>query len=247
MEQDLVICRTLVAIFREQRLATRFAFRGGTALYKLHLPGSRYSEDIDLVQTVAELIGPSISALRGALDGWLGEPRRSVSEGRVTLVYRFRSEDEPSIPLRLKVEINTREHASLYGVEARHFEVQSPWFTGATDVPTYPLDELMGTKLRALYQRKKGRDLSDLWEALRSGKVDEGRVVRAFEWYMTAEGRGVSRAEMEENLSLKARDDRFLNDIVPLLAPMVIWEPKAAMEMVMNRLVPLLAGAPWNR
>ena len=38
----------------------------------------------------------------------------------------------------------------------------SRWFTGAAKVLTYDLDELLGTKLRALYQRKKGRDLFDL-------------------------------------------------------------------------------------
>ena len=41
--------------------------------------------------------------------------------------------------------------------------MDSPWFTGATDIITYELDELMATKLRALYQRRKGRDLFDIW------------------------------------------------------------------------------------
>ncbi|MBM4319451.1 MAG: nucleotidyl transferase AbiEii/AbiGii toxin family protein, partial [Deltaproteobacteria bacterium] len=39
------------------------------------------------------------------------------------------------------------------------FRVENPWFSGAADVATYALDELLSTKLRALYQRKKGRDL----------------------------------------------------------------------------------------
>lgn len=41
--------------------------------------------------------------------------------------------------------------------------MDSPWFTGATDIITYELDDLMATKLRALYQRRKGRDLFDIW------------------------------------------------------------------------------------
>jgi predicted nucleotidyltransferase component of viral defense system len=50
VEQDLVICRTLVAIFSDDFLASHLAFRGGTALHKLYLaPQPRYSEDIDLV------------------------------------------------------------------------------------------------------------------------------------------------------------------------------------------------------
>ena len=50
VEQDLIICRALVEIFRHPDLTDNLAFRGGTALFKLHLPPVRYSEDIDLVQ-----------------------------------------------------------------------------------------------------------------------------------------------------------------------------------------------------
>ena len=37
VEQDLVISRALVAIFSHKLLHEALAFRGGTALYKLHL------------------------------------------------------------------------------------------------------------------------------------------------------------------------------------------------------------------
>lgn len=44
VEQDLVICRSLVEIFKDDFLAKSLAFRGGTALHKLYLyPESRYS------------------------------------------------------------------------------------------------------------------------------------------------------------------------------------------------------------
>jgi hypothetical protein len=61
VEQDLVISRALVEIFSHKLLRDALAFRGGTALYKLHLkPAARYSEDIDLVQTRAEAAGPTM-------------------------------------------------------------------------------------------------------------------------------------------------------------------------------------------
>lgn len=51
VEQDLLICRALVAIFSDDFLSSRLAFRGGTALNKIFFSGPyRYSEDIDLVQ-----------------------------------------------------------------------------------------------------------------------------------------------------------------------------------------------------
>jgi predicted nucleotidyltransferase component of viral defense system len=167
VEQDLVVSRALVALFSRPTIANALAFRGGTALYKLHFrPAARYSEDIDLVQTEPGGIGPALDAIHDALDGWLGKPQWKQSEGRVTLNYRFESEDLPPVRSKLKVEINSREHFTVYGLKNHRFDVSSRWFSGAADVRTYELDELLGTKLRALYQRKKGRDLFDLGLAL---------------------------------------------------------------------------------
>ena len=64
------------------------------------------------MQTKAEAAGPMMDALRSVLDPWLAKPRWKQSEGRVTFLYRFNSEDTPAIPLKLKVETNTREHRS---------------------------------------------------------------------------------------------------------------------------------------
>jgi predicted nucleotidyltransferase component of viral defense system len=167
VEQDLVISRALVEIFSHPLLHESLAVRGGTALYKLHLkPAARYSEDIDLVQTEAKPAGSMMEAVRGTLDPWLGKPRWKQTEGRVTFVYRFDSEDTPPIPLRLKVETNTREHFSVYGLKQVPFGVTSRWFDGSCQIQSYELSELLATKLRALYQRKQGRDLFDLAIAL---------------------------------------------------------------------------------
>jgi hypothetical protein len=115
IEQDLIICRALIEIFSRPLLADNLAFRGGTALYKLHLRPARYSEDIDLVQIQAGSIGPIMDALRETLSPWLGPPKWKQSEGRVTLVYRIRAED--GLPLKLKVEINSREHFNVFSLE----------------------------------------------------------------------------------------------------------------------------------
>src|SRR5659263_571477 len=68
VEQDLVICRALIAIFSDEFLAASLAFRGGTALHKLYLhPQPRYSEDIDLVQIRPEPIKETIQRLQERL------------------------------------------------------------------------------------------------------------------------------------------------------------------------------------
>lgn len=156
VEQDLVISRALVEIFRVPALARTLLFRGGTALYKLYFtPAARYSEDIDLVQTQSEPIGDTINLLRSVFDSWLGSLKTRQKEGGVNLIYRFQSEDVPPIKLRLKIEINTREHFSHLERTTVPLSVDSDWFRGQADIPTFALDELLGTKLRALYQRKK--------------------------------------------------------------------------------------------
>ena len=247
VEQDLVIARALVELFSHAAVAGGLAFRGGTALYKLYLtPPARYSEDIDLVQTVPGPIGPVMDGVRQSLDPWLGKPKWKQTEARVTFIYRFSSEDEPPLPLRLKVEISSREHFSVFGLVRIPFSVASRWFSGTADIVTYELDELLATKLRALYQRKKGRDLFDLATALDTASVAPTRIAAAFAAHMAHTGDPVSRATFERNLTAKLRDRQFRSDIAPLLAHGHSWDVEAAARQVSTRLVSLLPGAPWR-
>ncbi len=247
LEQDLVISRALVEIFSHPLLRDALALRGGTALYKLHLkPPARYSEDIDLVQTRAEPAGPTMEALRAVLDPWLAKPQWKQTEGRVTFVYRFDSEDAPPIPLRLKVEINSREHFTVYGFKQVPFRVSSRWFEGSCQVNSYELDELLGTKLRALYQRKQGRDLFDLATALENPVVNPARIVGAFSEYMKREGHPVTRALFERNMAGKLNDPVFAADISPLLSAGFTWDIKTAAPLVLSRIIETLPGDPWK-
>ena len=242
VEQDLVISRALVEIFSHPLLRRSLAFRGGTALYKLYIqPSPRYSEDVDLVQIRAEPGGPVMDALREALDPWLGTPSWKQSAGRVTFLYRFRSEGASALPMRLKIEINTREHLSVYGYASVPFAVSSRWFRGECEAVTYELDELLGTKLRALYQRRKGRDLFDLAVALDAGVANPDRVIEAFRAYMAHGGHRVSLAQFDRNLDEKLRNPDFVADIEPLLAEGHEWDSARAVQTVRDRLLARLA------
>lgn len=247
VEQDLILSRAIVEIYRHQGLAESLAFRGGTAIYKLQRrPITRYSEDIDLVQIVAGPIGDTIDAIRAQLDPWLGIPWRQLNEGRVILVYRFDSEDQPPLPLRLKIEINSREHFTHFGYARMPFNVTSRWFEGTVDVTTFSTDELAATKLRALYQRRKGRDLFDLWLALDRRLLDPERVVQCFQRYMEHGNTPVSRAEFEANLAAKAGMPAFRDDVRALLAVGVRYDAEAAFDLVKRELIARLPGAPWQ-
>jgi predicted nucleotidyltransferase component of viral defense system len=245
VEQDLVLSRALVELFSDPRIAEALAFRGGTALHKLCFdsPG-RYSEDIDLVQRQAGAIGSTLDAIRSRLDPWLGDARTKQGEGRATLVYRFETTTAPVQPMRVKVEINTREHFAELGLRSVPFGVDSPWFTGSAQVSTFELEELLGTKLRALYQRKKGRDLYDLGVALTTLSVDDARVVGCFERYMRHGNLVVRRDEFESNLSDKLRAPEFVSDVGPLLSHPSTYDARAAAEVVIRRLVSKLPERP---
>ena len=247
VEQDLVISRALVEMYSVPELVDCLAFRGGTCLYKLHLrPQARYSEDIDLVQVQPEPIGDTLDRLRGALDPWLRTPRRKFKEGRVNLVYRFDSADSPPMRLRLKVEINSREHFTELGLIKVPFEVDSQWFRGSADVTTFDVNELLGTKLRALYQRKKGRDLFDIYYALTEGKVNVDALIRCFDRYMAEGGHSVTRALFEANLHEKSRRRDFRNDMGPLLRHGLSWDFDEALEVVLTEVISKLPGDPWR-
>lgn len=238
VEQDLILCRALVEIFSDPVLAKALFLRGGTALHKLFVSSPhRYSEDIDLVQISAGPIGSVLDALRSRLDPIMGKPSRENGPHNVTLRYRMESEIAPIVPLRLKIEINTREHFAVFAAVDHSFIVRSPWFEGQANVRTYQLDELLATKLRALYQRRKGRDLFDLWVGLGLPGVDPRRIIEAFQKYMKAEGNRVSQSEFQKNLDAKITLRQFSADLSPLLTSSIRYDAGSAARIVAEKLI----------
>lgn len=239
VEQDLVICRALVELFSDEWLAERLAFRGGTALHKLYLqPQPRYSEDIDLVQIAADPFGPIVDRIRERL-AFLGDPKRKLKEHNFTLVYRFDSEVPPAVNLRLKVETNTREHFKVLGYNQFPFEVKSSWYTGNCNLTTYHLEELLGTKLRALYQRSKGRDLYDMYIALtQHPDLDIDALLNCYREYMKfSVDHPPTQKQYLLNMEAKMEDPEFLGDTIALLRPDVPYDPKEAYEIVRTKLI----------
>jgi predicted nucleotidyltransferase component of viral defense system len=233
VEQDLLISRMLVELFGNEHIRDKLIFRGGTALHKLFLPEPlRFSEDIDLVQREAGPIGPLFDTIRGIFREWLDEPVRKQGPGVSTLTYRLLSEDTPPLRLRVKIEINTREHFQVLPIIYKTLGVHSRWFEGRADIPVYRIEELMATKLRALYQRRKGRDLFDLAAALRLPDVEPQTVLAAFETYLKAEGHPISASEFRNNVKAKLEHPGFAQDCAPLLLPGTAFDIQADFIMI---------------
>jgi len=246
VEQDLVISRLLVELFNHAKISDSLAFRGGTAIYKLFTSNPvRYSEDIDLVQIKAEPIGETITAIRSIVDPILGEPERKRSKKTFTLTYDILAEDA-SEPQKLKIEINTREHFSVFGLQQKDFSIKSRWFSGKSTILSYEFNELLGTKIRAFYQRDKGRDLFDLWFALQQEHFDPKKAVTTFIEYTKKENKNITRAMFEMNFSEKLNAGSFSQDISPLLAPDVQWDFEKAAVEVFEKIIPLIPGKKWK-
>jgi predicted nucleotidyltransferase component of viral defense system len=238
VEQDLIICRALIAIYNNEYLAQHLAFRGGTALHKLYLhPQSRYSEDIDLVQIQAEPIKETIIGIREVLS-FLGEPRIKQKAHNNTLIFRGESEVPPVIPLRFKVEINCREHFNVLGWKKHDFSVKNQWFSGDCKITTYNLEELLGTKLRALYQRRKGRDLFDLWKAISMQNIDYRKMFYCYHEYIKfVVNNPPSQKEFLQNMNCKIADEEFIGDTAMLLRPNEQYNVNEAWEFVKKQLI----------
>lgn len=238
VELDLVICRSLVEIFSDKFLADNLAFRGGTALHKLYLqPQPRYSEDIDLVQIHPGPIKETIVKLQERL-AFLGESSVVQKKANNTIKFRFNSEIPPVQTLRLKVETNCREHFPVMGWVKKDFTVESSWFSGSCSLTTYHLEELLGTKMRALYQRRKGRDLYDLYKALNSEKISTGNIIKCYKKYMSFSTKTPpTKKQFLLNMEAKIKDEWFLGDIAALLRPGEKYDQNEAYELVKTELI----------
>ena len=164
-ESDYRLVTILEAIYRDNFLAERLLMKGGTAINKLYLgETSRLSVDLDF-----NYIGPKEQVLkerktiREGLRTLLEEQDKSYAThwqpayGQTTIKARFK-------PLAgqtqsLKIEISHIERFPI--LPSVQKQVKTP--NGLANAVTYTLEELTSTKLRALMERFKGRDIYDLY------------------------------------------------------------------------------------
>lgn len=218
--------------------------RGGTCIHKLHLTAPlRYSEDLDYVRRTHSGIGPYLNALREIVSA-IGFREHHVvrTADKVDLIVDSDSTDGLR-RIRVKVEINVREIDPCFARTTIPYRVSSGWWSGEARISTFQVEELMGTKLRALYQRRKGRDLFDLWHVLTEMGVDDDRIIKAFNHYMG--GAAFDYKALADNLADKIGENDFRADLNELVAtPPAGYELTSAADVVMERLGSRLANAP---
>ena len=240
VEQDLILTRILLEIYSDPFLSQRLVFRGGTCLNKLFWSHPvRYSEDLDFVQINNEPVGATIKTLRKIIDPLL--EMKGTWEARkhsYRIYYAFQSEIGGG-KRRVKIEINTREHFAIDGYKNKRLSMQSDWYQGQCDVVTFSLEELLATKLRALYQRRKGRDLFDLWMG-RELKPNWNKVVTIFLKYIGHQKKQIHRDLLNKNLQEKIEDPRFQQDTQALIRNQQEYDIQKAARFVIDKIFTIL-------
>jgi len=239
VEQDLLLCRAMAALFGDTFLLTQIAMRGGTLLHKVHLPpASRFSEDIDLVVFGDRPDGHIEAAIRRVLRDQLGEPTDTIWDDLKLAIRNFAA--GPNMVIVVEANLTEREpHRQIVPIP---FEFTFRGSLVHAKLNAYDLNEMLGTKMRALFQRKRGRDLFDLYWALVAGhaKVDPALVIESFLHYLKQEGGGVARAEFIGILDAHLADPGFCSDMEQLLRVGLTYDPQQAGVVVKDRLLNLL-------
>ena len=234
IEQDLVLSRLIIEIANDDYLGNELVFRGGTCLHKLHLnPALRYSEDLDYVRRSDGGIGVLLDAVRAIADRLgMSVTTNIKSFPKIRLRAPFTSGNGT---MSVKVEVNTYERSPARELIRVPYTVDSQWYRGSADVQTFAVAELVATKIRALFQRSKGRDLFDLWLALTDLAIPPADIVECFAPYRPDKYTAVLA---EQNLRTKLTETSFRSDLEQLVGTRrFTYDIDAAAELIITQLL----------
>jgi predicted nucleotidyltransferase component of viral defense system len=233
-ELDYRLVKTLEAFYIDDFLSKRLCMKGGTAINKLYLhEASRLSVDLDFNQ-----IGPKEEVLR---------ERRDIRERIVELLekqdssYEIHSEhmyEQTRIKSRyktvagpiwnFKIEISHVERFPIVSLVKK--QAKTP--DGLADVVTYTLEELTATKLRALFERFKGRDIYDLY-FISQLKPDPTVIRKMFLYYFYRSCKVFNPKVHYKNLIKRYESGNYTDDVTAFVKPTFTFDlTKAAKDVI---------------
>jgi hypothetical protein len=119
IEKDYGLSHVLVAMFRNEELASSLVFKGGTALRKAYFPDYRFSVDLDFTADG----GPRGQDLQAAIAQAAGEAEKTLLERgpfRVVSSRRAEREEHPAAQEAFQVQMQYPWHARpMCGVQDR--------------------------------------------------------------------------------------------------------------------------------
>jgi hypothetical protein len=240
IEQDLLLSRLICEIANHPYLGDELIFRGGTCFHKLHIhPARRYSEDLDYVRVTAGGIKEFTTAMSEIGDSLGFTVRTQVSAN--PKVYLITDSGE-GLRIRIKIEVNTRERSPAHPIQQLDYQVDSPWWSGSAAVRTFTTRELVATKIRAMFERNKGRDLFDMWLALTQLDLTGDDLVAAFGPYHSP---SITAKTAIANLRAKLGNDGFRHDLDAFVtATPAGYDIDSAAELVIADVLDKLPSPP---
>ncbi|MFY3740481.1 MAG: putative nucleotidyltransferase component of viral defense system [Candidatus Nitrosomirales archaeon] len=218
VEQDIRVSYAIRQIFDNEFLSSVLCLKGGTAINKLYFKDtSRLSVDLDfnhlgdkytVVKQRPYLRKEIVKALAGDDPNYeFRVTRRDWYQTTIQAAYKPVS-GLPSA--KLKIEISHVERFPIVDKKTKSFKLID---TGEScRVITYSLDELLSTKLRALFTRARGRDIYDIYQANRMG-LNKRLVRKMFIYYLFRAGKvynpKVDCAKLKERLLKK----QYIDDV----------------------------------
>ena len=214
--QDLVLARLVAEVANDPLLSQAVTLKGGTCLHKIWLDVPwRYSEDLDY-----QLTGPidlrelfAVYRVIGERVGFSGAARKINSQFVHVLMT---GSDHAGYPLRVKMDIQRAPRQLPGGTERPDFHVDSPWFQGGGPVPAFPPEEIIASKVIAVYQRKRPRDLFDMWAAIRSGLIETTDVATAYGTYRPLDPEHWTARQAARSLIERVTDHEYIADLTEL-------------------------------
>ena len=107
--------------------------------------------------------------------------------------------------------------------------------------------QLLGTKFRALYQRRKGRDLFDLYYVLTNADVDIDKILLCHEKYISfVSEQPSSYRQFIANMEEKMQNPEFTDDTTMILRPDLPYNPHEVYAIVREKLIERLPGRHYK-
>jgi predicted nucleotidyltransferase component of viral defense system len=160
--------------------------KGGTGIRKTYIEDYRFSDDLDFTmvkgsdeKSVRDNISEVISKARERsgidfMDDFQLKENINGYEGKVY----FRLLRRTGTPIGIKLDLTKPEKEKVI-LHPRRKRIIHPYSDDMEfEVTVYPLEEIMGEKIRSLFQRTRPRDLYDVWYF--SHKIDYQDVYEIF-------------------------------------------------------------------
>ena len=249
-EKDLLIECILYFFYSNKHLSDNYIFKGGTALNKMHLKRNlRYSEDIDLSQRYAIKSGHSMSIIHDILEKLKLDRKykQSITGFKFYVQYPSTTTEQKE---KLKIETNCHEHFTALGYIKKELVIDNPLMKKTIMIPTLDINEMLGQKACALYQRKKGRDLFDIYKASEHPDFDISKLTQCFQKHFLFEPKSdkfpkrkapatiPTEKNFIRNIEEKEKSIEFINDTKKILNKGVEYDINDAFYWFKNEIIP---------